>query len=90
MSITFEVGAELDHPRHGPCKITFVGDDYIGIQLANGEQGLLKRERLISQLEAGATPERAANCPTPVAGLHLCARARGSITLPWFSLGTVL
>ncbi len=53
----FEVGTEINHPKHGPCTITFVGDDYIGIQLASGEQGLVKRERLVSQLEAGVTSD---------------------------------
>ena len=59
----FEVGAEINHPKHGPCTITFVGDDYIGIRLTSGEQGLLKREHLMSQLEADDTPEAPPTSP---------------------------
>lgn len=43
-----KVGAEFDHPEYGSGTITFVGDEYIGVELADGRRGLLKKEALDS------------------------------------------
>jgi len=39
----FYIGQHLIHPIHGPCTVTFVGRDYVGIELDGGEQGLVKK-----------------------------------------------
>lgn len=40
----FYIGRHLTHPQHGDCTVTFVGDDYVGIELSDGQQGLIKKE----------------------------------------------
>jgi|WetSurMetagenome_2_1015567.scaffolds.fasta_scaffold00086_7 hypothetical protein len=40
----FYVGQNLSHPKHGPCSVTFVGKDYVGVMLDNEQAVLLKKE----------------------------------------------
>jgi hypothetical protein len=43
----FYIGQHLIHPQHGDCTVTFVGDDYVGIELPDGQQGLVKKEAFL-------------------------------------------
>lgn len=43
----FEIGQHLIHPLHGECSVTFVGSDHLGIELADGQQGLVKKEAFL-------------------------------------------
>ncbi len=40
----FTIGQNLFHPVHGACTVTFVGEDYVGIELDGGQQVLVKKE----------------------------------------------
>lgn len=52
-----QVGTEINHPEYGSGTITFVGDDYIGVQLVDGRRGLLKKDLISSRLEADDMPD---------------------------------
>lgn len=49
----FAVGHELNHPEYGPGIVSFVGDDYIGIEFGDGNEALLRREALADALSEG-------------------------------------
>lgn len=51
----FYIGQYLPHPEYGPCTVTFVGSDYVGIERGDGWQVLVKKE---SFLEAPAPGEQ--------------------------------
>ena len=40
----FAVGQEIVHPEYGKAIVRFVGDDRVGLEFPNGEQGLFKKE----------------------------------------------
>ncbi len=58
MDESIQVGAEINHPEYGSGTITFVGDEYIGVHLAEGREVLLKKKNLIaSKPEADTTSD---------------------------------
>ncbi len=42
--INLKIGAKVMHPVHGECRITFVGDEYVGVEFDEGTNALLKKE----------------------------------------------
>lgn len=51
----FYVGQHLTHPGYGPCTVTFVGVDYVGIELGGSANVLVKKDAF---LEVPATGEQ--------------------------------
>jgi hypothetical protein len=45
----FHIGQHLIHPSHGNCTVTFVGSDYVGIELDDGQQGMVKKETFLEK-----------------------------------------
>jgi hypothetical protein len=41
--IEFQVGGQIIHDLHGPCRVTFVGTDYIGVRTEDGQNVLLRK-----------------------------------------------
>jgi hypothetical protein len=58
----FEPGQRVNHPKHGPCVVTFVGEEYIGVEFEGGSHALLKRESFVPKPDegAGGAPEEEA------------------------------
>ncbi|HRR40342.1 MAG TPA: hypothetical protein P5244_03800 [Syntrophales bacterium] len=52
----FQVGQNLVHPEHGPCIVTFVGQDYIGVEFACGSNALVRKEAFNGDTPKGGTP----------------------------------
>lgn len=50
----FYVGQHITHPDHGSCTVTFVGSNYVGIEIDGGGHTLVRKEAF---LEAPATGE---------------------------------
>jgi hypothetical protein len=44
MALRFAVGEMLNHPEHGECIVTFIGEEYVGVAFANGRNALLRKE----------------------------------------------
>ncbi|HQO20176.1 MAG TPA: hypothetical protein PLA03_07415 [Acidobacteriota bacterium] len=42
--IRFEIGKRVIHPVHGPCEITFVGDDRVGVVFNNDRHALFLKK----------------------------------------------
>lgn len=40
----FLIGQDLVHPNHGPCSVTFIGQDYIGVEFEGGSHALFRKE----------------------------------------------
>lgn len=51
----FQIGAEIRHPDHGICTITFIGEEYLGVRSENGQEGLIRKDILVSWSEEAAT-----------------------------------
>lgn len=50
-----EVGDTIEHPVHGECAVTYVGDEYVGVRFDDGREALLKRASFDpNNVEAGA------------------------------------
>lgn len=41
---SIQIGSKILHQWHGPCEVTFVGTDYIGICTAEGQQAMFRKE----------------------------------------------
>ncbi len=41
--VEFQVGDQILHDSYGPCRVTFVGSDYIGIRAGDGENALIRK-----------------------------------------------
>ncbi len=52
----FYIGQHLTHPDHGPCTVTFVGSDYVGVETDGGGNALIRKQTF---LEAPAAGEQA-------------------------------
>ena len=63
---SFRVGNQIDHPDHGPCTITFVGDDYVGVRLTSGDNVLLKKSTLaLSKPRTEVESDKPPGSPVP-------------------------
>ena len=63
---SFRAGIQIDHPDHGPCTITFVGDDYVGVRLTSGGNVLLRKSSLApSRPETEAKSDKPPGLPVP-------------------------
>lgn len=52
----FYIGQNLTHPMHGPCTVTFIGSDYVGIEIGDGQQGLVKKQSFLETLQSEGQP----------------------------------
>lgn len=46
----FKEGESISHPIHGECRISFVGEDYVGVEFDGGNQALLKKDSFIKKI----------------------------------------
>ncbi len=53
----FTVGQKVVHPEHGEAVVRFVGEDRVGLEFADGQQGLFKKESFDLQPPEIPTPE---------------------------------
>lgn len=50
-----ETGSRIEHPEHGECVVTYVGDEYVGVRFENGKDALLRRTSFDrNEIEEGA------------------------------------
>lgn len=60
---SFYIGQHLDHPDHGACTVTFVGSDYVGIEMDGGGHALIKKEAFLKAPSIGEQVIRPADRP---------------------------
>lgn len=57
MNDIFEIGKRVLHPLHGECKITYVGDEYVGVEFDDGRNALFRKESFYLKPEKGITED---------------------------------